>query len=416
MASLVLVSQHRYPVPMASPSRAHTRIVTAALGTQYLFSTCYSLLIVNHAVGISPTVGTAAVVAGQIANVVSPPLTGWLSDILGRRSVLISTIAVMAIVVALPTSHTSSALVLMAGNGLVGLASGVWASAGTAALLDIADRHSRHAAERIAVLVGWSIDLGKLMGSLAIAAFAWGRGFAGDLIIAVAVCTTSAGALVSPRRRRPTDPTPAAKPQATTPANVPWWKRKESLILYGFIPTGIAGSQQTTLTVLASHAENFGLAASGVGWALGALLGTAVLLSIRPLRPAHLAVAPAFYSIGMVSVGVGGVLALIGIALIGGASAGMWQSYRGLVLARIDPAIRGRYGGTVVMANFLAGTFGASFLLLTIPHLGRSHVFWGMAGIALIAIPFLWIGGHQFGPATSATPAAADVTPTPEGL
>ncbi len=352
--------------------RFRIAVIGSAIGAQYLIATAMSLVIVNHAIGVGAGIGALVVIAGQVPSLIVPTVAGWISDRYGRRTTLAVGTA-CAVVTALGWIVGRSDPVLLAWVSFgIGCSTSIWGSAGVAALIDATSHMEERGQEHAAVVLGWVIDVGKLIGSAAIALIAVAHGLGAYSIIVLACAAEYVGMRASQKRVKPAPVTKgevASTQHSRPPLGIP-----EISILAGFGIIGLAGSQQSSITVFAASSSHDGLAAAGIAWAVGALLGTGALLLAKRLQPWHLWCTPVIFMCGMVGIGWGRFPAILGIGVVGFGAAVLWQAYRGMVLTRVPASFRGTYGGMVLTVATLAQSIGASLLIGLIPHFGIRNV------------------------------------------
>ncbi|MGC8460856.1 MAG: MFS transporter [Candidatus Dormibacteria bacterium] len=346
--------------------------IGCAIGAQYLIATAVSLVLVHDAIGVSPGIGTLVVIAGQIPSLLIPTLAGWISDRSGRRTTLAAGTAIAVVSVLGWGVGRSYPFLLPWISFGIGCSTSIWGSAGIAALIDVTADLGEQGQEHAAVVLGWVIDIGKLIGAGVIALLAVLHGL-GAYVVIIAACIAEYVGLRATGKRLQGHSSLAVHDTPKTRPN-PRIGKAEMAILAGFGVIGLAGSQQSSITVFAATSSHDGLAAAGVSWAIGALLGTGGLLLATRLRPWHVWCTPVIFMTGMVGIGIGRSAALFGIGIIGLGAAVLWQAYRGMVLTKVPASLRGTYGGMVLTVATLAQSIGAAVLIGCIPLFGIRSV------------------------------------------
>ena len=144
-----------------------------------------------------------------IGNVSAVIPSGYLSDRLGRRTLLIIGLSVAGLSTLL-VGFTSSLTLFLAGGYIAGVASGIFSSPQQAAVADIIGSKAR--AGTAVATFQMTADLGAILGSLAVGqiaqytSFGWAFVISGVILLAAAVGWTLAP---ETRGRPPAEPTPA---------------------------------------------------------------------------------------------------------------------------------------------------------------------------------------------------------------
>ena len=144
-----------------------------------------------------------------VGNVSAVIPSGYLSDRLGRRTLLIIGLSVAGLSTLL-VGFTSSLTLFLAGGYIAGVASGIFSSPQQAAVADIIGSKAR--AGTAVATFQMTADLGAILGSLAVGqiaqytSFGWAFVISGVILLAAAVGWTLAP---ETRGRPPAEPTPA---------------------------------------------------------------------------------------------------------------------------------------------------------------------------------------------------------------
>lgn len=340
----------------------------------------YAVWLVSVAVERSIQLGSlAALVLMVPVTLLAFPL-GWLSDLIGRRAVLVGAIACNIVVVVSPvlSGHMSTGWLLVA-LFLTGVSNAAWSAVGVANAIDSVNDRSRLAAHPQIVVLGFGIDGGKLAGAgvLVLAETANSlpvRAIAMVLLLAMVI---GAAVRVVPSTRRVLATT-------TRSGKYVWWLM--CAFAGALAVQELSGTQQAGMVAIAGIVSSHGAAASNFAWVLGALLGNGLLWIKAPLSTRYVPASFVVYGVGFALLAGGGVLAVMGIFLNGLGAALLWQTVRATVIRDFPERYRGRFSGMLTAVENAAMAIGVALILNVAVVDGYTVTFMGAAALTLIAI------------------------------
>ena len=355
-------------------------LVVLAVAAAYSMNFFYAVWLVSVAVDRSVELGSlAAMVLMLPMTLLAFPL-GWLSDLVGRRGVLLGAVACNVVVVASPTlSRGMLTSWLIAALLLTGVSNAAWSAVGVASVIDSVNERSQLIAHRRIVVLGFGIDGGKLAaaGVLILAE-------PGHLMLVRIITTLLSLVMVSGAAIKAGGSARAVPAQTTL--------HRKSVWLLMFIFAGalavqeLSGTQQAGMVAIAGVVSSQGAAMANFTWVLGALLGNGMLLLIAPLNTRYLLVSFVVYGAGFMFLATGGASAIAGIFLNGVGAALLWQTVRATVIRDFPERYRGRFTGIVGAIENVAMALGTVLILHGAAIWGYRLVFAGSTVLVLFTI------------------------------
>ncbi len=358
----------------------------AGVGASYVINTFYAVWLVSTALSYSPGAGSLAMVLVMLPSVLLVSPAGWLSDVLGRKPVLLGVSVCNLLVLLAPIGASSVSLPwLFASLVLISVSTGVWTAVGAAQVIDSLDEHDELSMQKHGISLGYVIDSGKLaaVGLLALAAMR--AMILVDVIVVFLLLLMAFGAtahIVS-----------GSKSEAAGEAvgSVAIWP----LILIFSVAIALhggSGTQQAGMVSIAGVVSHWGTVWSNFAWTFGALVGSTVLWISLPMRDRRLILAFGVCGVGFLLLAMGGSWAILGIFINGVSAAMFWQALRITVIRKLPAKYRGRFSGVVVSSNNATMIIGVVAILHFGVLVGYGIVFLGSTTVTLIAIVPLMIG------------------------
>lgn len=372
----------------------HRNLTTLALGILLFYAAAYSStyyalwhLLARH----SALVLGSGLVGRSLVSIGAPSLIGTLEDRWPRLAPLVLTLASLALVVsALPLPATSAMLVLR--TILPALA-----------LAGMTQSSPRPLSEdrRLALSLGWLIDVGKVLGGISLLAVAYHPLVRATLVAGLSIVSLAL-LIGSAQTRRVTSY--AEELTTVTPALLDWPLRAWVILLACVGLTSLSGFSYDMSLTWPSGAHIFLMAALVVVASAGAVTGTTAVLARADFPPRRLGpVKMSYYVVASLVVIPIWELRLPALFALGFLAAYYQQPYRSLVWLRAPAPLRGRLWSVGTTAENVAGLVGQALLAALYAHWGIDAlaVYAPLAGVVL-AVPLLLYVRH-LDPAPRAT-------------
>ena len=359
--------------------RQPSTFVLLGVGASYSLNYFYAIWLVSIAIGRSIQLGSLAAIVLMLPMVLLAFPIGWLSDLIGRRAVLLGAVVCNVLVVMSPVlSRQMSAGWLLVALFVIGASNATWGSAGVAGVIDSVNERSSLSAHRHIVMMGYWIDMGKLAAAGVLVLAEIGNVIVVRIITALLLLMMLNGAtrvgMATKRKAR----------EVVTPNRSLW------LLMFVFALAlclqELSGTQQAGMVAIGGIVSGHGTAVANLVWVVGALVGNAVLWIKAPLTARYIPGSFVVYAVGFGLLAVGGFWAILGTCLNGMSSALLWQSMRATVIRDFPEKYRGRFAGIVGAIENVAMALGTAIILHGAVIWGYGLVFVGSAALALVAI------------------------------
>lgn len=360
--------------------RRPVALVVLAVAAAYAINFFYAVWLVSVAVERSIQLGSlAALVLMAPVTLLAFPL-GWLSDLIGRRAVLLGAIVCNIVVAASPvlSEHMSAGWLLVA-LFLTGVSNAAWSAVGVANAIDSVNNYNLTSAHRRIVGLGFGIDGGKLAGA---GLLIWLE--AGDVLLVriftmglLLLMLFGAAAKIATR---------------TMPVLASAAPRRQYVWLLMFAFAGVlaiqelSGTQQAGMVAIAGMISGYGTATSNFAWVLGALLGNGLLLLKAPITIRYISISFLVYAAGFALLAASDTWAVVGIFLNGVGAALLWQTIRATVIRDFPAQYRGRFSGTLTAVENAAMAIDVALILNVGTFGGYGLAFLGATALTLVAI------------------------------
>ena len=353
--------------------------VLLGVAASYSINYFYAIWLVSIAIDRSVQLGSLAVITLMLPMVLLTFLIGWLSDVIGRRTVLLGAIVGNVLVAVSPVlSKNMSAGWLLTALFVTGVSYAAWGSAGVAGVIDTVNERSRLSAHRHVVIMGCWIDIGKLGAAGVLVLAEVGSTTAIRVITAVLLLVMLNGAMR------------VAMTTERTVKKVVTSNRHLWLLMFAFALAlclqELSGTQQAGMVTIGGIVSGHGTAAANLVWVVGALAGNCILWIKAPLTARYIPGSFVMYALGFGLLAAGGSWAVLGTCLNGMSSAVLWQSMRATVIRDFPEKYRGRFTGIVGAIENVAMALGTVLILHGAAIWGYRPVFVGSTILVLVTI------------------------------